>query len=114
MWAQIINLLTGIFITLLPGLTGGLDAAARNHHYIAGPVAATFALVAIWEVNRNVRLFNIPVGAWMAAAPLILDLPGAIGWANAGAGLILIGLSLVKGRISKRYGGGWRSLLRSR
>ena len=114
MWAQIINALVGIYLMASPGVWGFEDRLrnAANNDHIIGPVVATFAIVAIWEATRNVRWANIPLGVWLLAAPWILGYEETMPIINdMAAGVVVIGLSLVKGRITQRFGGGWRSLL---
>lgn len=110
MWAAIVNTMLGIWVIVSPGLLDfGRRAADSNH--IAGPVEIIFAVTAIWEINRSARYFNLVTGAWLALSPFVLsfDSPAAT-WNNLAVGIAIIVLSLVRGRIKGRYGGGWRSL----
>lgn len=69
--------------------------------------------MAIWEINRSARYFNIAAGIWLAATPLVLDFNTAIaGWNNILTGALITVFSLSKGSIKQQYGGGWRSLFR--
>ncbi|MER9850631.1 SPW repeat protein [Mesorhizobium sp. M0106] len=60
------------------------------------------------EVARPLRFLNLPFGLWLIAAPWLLD--GATRGStlnNAVAGLVVIGLSLPRGRRSKEHYGSW-------
>lgn len=113
MWARIINIILGLLLMLTPAVWS-LDKTASHNHYIVGPLVITFAIIALWEVNRNARWFNIVAGAWLIASPLILGLKGQIATMDVFAGILIIVFSLFKGSITQRYGGGWRSLLDKR
>lgn len=109
MWAQLLNIIVGLFITVAPGLWHFSKMEADNFH-IAGPLIVTIASVAWWECNRNVRFFNIPVGLWLLVTPFIFPFHQTALFTSMAAGGFTILLSLIKGKIKKRYGGGWRSL----
>ena len=110
MWAQIINIIAGLWVMIAPQLLSYGDNATDNGH-ITGPLIVTFAITALWDVNRQARWFNIPIGTWLLFAPWILDYnqtPAIV--SDMLSGMVVILCSLMKGRINNRYGGGWRSL----
>lgn len=109
MWAQVINIFLGLAVMLLPGLLG-FNQAASNNNYIVGPLVITFALVAITDVGRNARLFNIPAGFWLMAGPLIQGFSNTVRLTDMLLGILIIIFSLYKGNVTQRFGGGWRSL----
>jgi hypothetical protein len=111
MWAQAINVVLGLWLMAAADvLDYGRPAATSDR--VAGPLIATFATVALWQATRNVRRANLPFGAWLIIAPLVLS----YGWSAAVnsviVGAAVIGLSLVRGRITHRYGGGWVTAFR--
>ncbi|KUM25599.1 hypothetical protein AU467_25875 [Mesorhizobium loti] len=60
------------------------------------------------EVARRLRFLNLPFGLGLIAAPWMLD--GATGAAilnDAAAGLLVVGLSLPRGRRSQEHYGSW-------
>jgi hypothetical protein len=77
---------------------------------IAGPLAASFAIVALWDVVRPLRWVDAPIGLWMILAPLILGYGGPAAVNGVVVGVIVATLSLVRGRVKEEFGGGWRSL----
>lgn len=110
MVAQIINALLGIFLIAAPGLFG-LGPTASDNFQIFGPVITTFAVISWWEATRTVRLWNVPIGAWLVASPIFLDYGSGTATVLAVvAGAAVVGLAFVKGKVEKRYGGGWAAL----
>lgn len=110
MWAQLINAILGLWLMVAPEILGFNKIMADNNH-ITGPVIATFAITAIFECTRPVRKFNMLMGVWLIVSPFVLDYsqPAAL-INNVAVGAMVIGFSLVKGRVSNRFGGGWSGL----
>lgn len=112
MWAQIINALLGIFLMIAPDLFG-LGGAASDNFHIFGPIITTFAVVSLWEATRSTRLWNVAPGVWLIVSPIFLGYDSATGVVVAvAAGVAVTALSFVRGKIEKRYGGGWKALWR--
>ena len=112
MIAQIINALLGVFLMAAPGIFGLGQSASDNFH-IFGPVIATFSVISCWEATRVVRLWNVPLGAWLIVSPLILSYGSTTATVLAiGVGAAVAGLAFVQGKTEKRYGGGWTAVWR--
>lgn len=109
MWAQVINILLGLLITISPG-TWNFSKIESDQFHVTGPLIISLATIALWEVNRNVRIFNIFTGAWLIVAPFLWSYGQEAFWISVLTGMLVIGFSFIKGKIKKRYGGGWRSL----
>lgn len=108
MWARLANTALGIWLMAAPAVLGYGDPAQTNDQ-IAGPIAATFAIIAIWETTRALRWCNLLVGLWLLLAPWILGgYPGEAMMNSLAVGVLMIALALVRGKIEKTYGGGWR------
>ncbi len=108
MWAAIFNIIAGIWIMITPALFA-FEKAEADYNYIIGPLAITCAIVALWELNRSARFFTLLSGIALIASPLFFQSTEAI-WNNVVAGVVMVLLSLVKGKIKGHYGGGWKSL----
>ena len=112
MWAQIVNALLGIWLMASPAILG-YRGAGRINDLIVGPVAATFAIIAIWEVTRVLGKVNVALGIWLVVAPWVLgyesDIP-AINHSIVGITLIMMAMTRVK--TDGKFGGGWSSLWR--
>jgi hypothetical protein len=112
MYAQLAVFLLGVWLTAAPGVLGLGDPARANFH-VVGPLVAMFALTAAYRVTRPVRWANLPLGVWLVVAPWVLGYAGGpeTAWSVA-VGLAVIGLSLIRGAMTKRFGGGWSALWR--
>ncbi len=112
-WARIGSTLVGIWLMAAPALLG-YGAPAEINDRIAGPVAATFAIIAISGVTRPLRRVNTATGLWLLVAPWLLGYGGGVQTLNdMVAGALLLLFSLVKGTVDSRFGGGWSALSNS-
>ena len=109
MWAQAANVLIGLWLMAAPAVLHYGGAAADNDR-IAGPVAASFAAVAMSEVARPVRRLNVLVGAWLLLAAWALDGPRTAIANDVITGAVVVGLSCLRGKVQGEYGGGWSAL----
>lgn len=110
MWAQILNVLNGICLMILPWLFQ-LEKTASNNLYIVGPLIAMFAIIAISECTRNIRWLNIPLGSWLVISPIFIEYNSTNAVIiNILIGILVVALSLVKGKIQNRFAGGWGGL----
>ena len=108
-WAQVVSALLGVWLMAAPTVLGYGELAAASHR-IVGPVAAAFAIVAIWGHMRPLRWMNLLLGAVLVALPVFFD-AGVPAMANSVVvGLALFALGFVRGRVEGTYGGGWSSL----
>lgn len=108
-WAQGVAMAAGLVTMAAPALLPYEEAAATNAR-IVGPFIATFGCIAMWEVTRPLRWLNLPLGAWLVAAPLLVDhgWPAAVTSVASGGAVVV--LSVVRGAIHHRFGGGWAAL----
>lgn len=109
MWARIVTALLGIWMMAAPAALGYGGPAAISDR-IAGPLAASFAFVALWDVVRPLRRVDAPIGLWMILAPLVLGYGGAAAVNAVVVGVAVVALSFVRGKVTEEFGGGWRSL----
>lgn len=109
MWAQIVNILIGLGLMVVPAIFK-FDRIAADNNHIVGPLVVTFAVISLWEINRNARLFNIVTGLWLVLSPFVLGFASPERTIDILSGVAVILFSLFKGKIKSRYGGGWRSL----
>lgn len=111
MWARLINFAIGIWLMAAPAVLHSPRGAEINDR-IVGPLAASAACIALWEITRPCRRANLVFGAWLAISPLFVPSSGADVLNSILCGVALAGFSFVAGRIRKRYGGGWKALWR--
>jgi hypothetical protein len=101
----------GIWLTAAPDLLHYTGYAATNDH-ILGPLIASCAFVAIWEVMRGIRWINVALGGWLLLAPWLLGYGETISIFNSLiVGISVTTLSFIKGKMTHRFGGGWAALL---
>jgi short-subunit dehydrogenase len=112
MWAAAISVLIGVWIMVAPGYFN-FETAEANNHYITGPLVVTFAVIALWDFNRSGRFVNLAAGVWLVLSPLVLPYASdAATWSSIISGVLLIMFSLLKGKATHQYGGGWKSLFK--
>lgn len=109
MWPQLAAFALGVWLAASPGLLGYEDSARRNAH-IFGPLAATFALIAVFEVTRPVRWLNLPLGLWLMFAPWFLGYRPPETVNTTAVALSLMVLAGLRGQVGESFGGGWRAL----
>lgn len=111
MRAQAIACCIGLWLMASPQVLG-YGGAAKTNDFVVGPIAASVACVALWQVTRSVRWANLPLGAWLVLSPLILGHTPLCAVNSIFSGLALGGLSFVRGRLTHQMGGGWAVLFR--
>lgn len=114
-WAQILSVALGWWLMAAPAVLGYAGLAADAHR-VLGPIASAFALIAVWGHVRPLRWTNVPLGALVAAVPVLTFTPYASTFPLAATansvivGLALLALSFVEGEVYGEFGGGWSSL----
>lgn len=106
-WTLIASCIVGVWLMFSRLIFGTTGAVANSDHF-AGALVITIAVCAMAEVARPLRWLNVPFGLWLLVAPWLLA--GATSGAalnDAIAGLVVIGLSLPRGRRSKEHYGSW-------
>jgi hypothetical protein len=69
------------------------------------PLIVAFTVISMAEVGRTFRFLNIAFAIWLIAASIILKDPsGNALWITIASGVLLIGLSFRKGKITESYG----------
>jgi hypothetical protein len=113
MWSNVLTAAIGIWLMAAPAVLGYGPPAQTNDH-IVGPLIASVSIIACWQVTRALRWVNIVLGVWLLVVPVVLDYSGFDKIApSMSAGAITAALSLIKGPVDKRFGGGWAGLFKS-
>jgi len=103
-WNLLLSAGLGVWLMFAPAVFGTTGRAADSDH-LFGALVVTFAVIAMAEVARVVRFINILFGAWLVAAPFILNGFTTISpFSDLAAGAALILLSFPRGKIRGRYG----------
>jgi hypothetical protein len=108
----IVGIVLGLWLMASPSVLmyGG---AARVSAIVAGALAASMSWVALSEVTRAVRRFNVGLGLWLVLAALLLPQPWRAALNSGMVGVLLGAVAMLPSRIEGRYGGGWSVLLSS-
>jgi nucleoside-diphosphate-sugar epimerase/uncharacterized membrane protein len=105
-----ISILIGVAL-MSTRLLFGTEGAAADSDHIVGSLVVTFSIMALGEVARPMRLANLALGAWLLAAPWLLDGYSTVAVATTLiAGLLLIWLALPTGTVKNHYGA-WDRIL---
>ena len=88
------------------------DGPAAANLYIVGPIVASIACIAIWEVMRPMRWVNLLLGLWLAISSLFLSYPTGAAANAVVSGIMIAVLACVRGVLRHRFAGGWSSLWR--
>ncbi|PJI87222.1 NAD-dependent epimerase/dehydratase family protein [Sphingomonas koreensis] len=97
----------GVLLMLTRPIAGTQGAMANSDH-VSGALIITIAIIATAEVARPLRFLNVALGAWLIAAPFLLAGATLAGGAlSLVAGMLVIGLSLPRGRRSVEHYAGW-------
>ncbi len=106
-WTLVASTGIGIVLMLTPLLLGSQAPLYFSDH-IVGCLVILVSVTAMAEVVRPIRFLNLPLGAWVAVSPFLLDGGTAVG-AIAGLvlGIALIALGLPRGTRSEEHYGGW-------
>jgi len=100
----------GIWLMAAPDVLG-IDGGTADSDRFVGALVVTFAMIALAEVARSVRLLTVPLAAWLLVAPWLLDGSMASAVSDLVSGLLLLALSLPRGAIVERAGG-WEQRVR--
>ena len=111
MWSCIISILAGLWVMISPSCFE-MSGQAANLNHICGPLFITFAIIALWDINKSVIKANLGIAVFLIIATLFLKESSAVVVSNVLSAAIGILCSLVKRESKRQYGGGWRSLFR--
>ena len=111
-WAQIMNAFLGIWLMASSAILG-YSGRGRTNDLIVGPVAATFAIIAFWEVTRVVGKANVALGVWLIIASWVLGYESVTPIINEFVvGIAMVAFAMTRGKAREKFGGGWRSLMK--
>lgn len=94
----------GVWLMAAPDVLG-LDGSTSDSDRLVGALVVTFAMIALAEVARPVRLLNVPLAGWLVLAPWLLEASAAATVSGIASGLVLLALSLPRGAVVERSGG---------
>lgn len=96
--------LLGGWLLFVPELMN-LEGTVANNIYIIGALVITFSVIAYADVARLVRVFILPLAAWLSVLPwLIGELDLLAKSIVMSGGLALIFLSIPRGKVKQHFG----------
>lgn len=113
-WAQVVGLISGIWLMAAPAVEGYTGTGAADLHRITGPLIASFALVALWPATRELRWVNLVLGAITAAGPLLLAHPLRATLVGVITGIGVMAATPAGGPDPDERGNGWAGLFPTR
>ncbi len=83
----------------------GIETPFADLNHLGGALIVVFAVVAMTEVLRSFRYFNVLLGLILAVMPwFIEDVKLALTLSSSLSGLFVLALSFSKGEIRENYG----------
>lgn len=106
-WTLGVSIAIGAFL-MLTRVVFGTSGSMANSDHVVGALTITVAIIALAEVARSLRFLNVLLGAWLVVAPWILSGASTVAaLASVALGLVLVGLSLPRGKRSREHYAGW-------
>lgn len=109
MWARAINIALGIWL-MAAGSILGYGGLAHTNDVIVGAIVSSMAVIALWEVTRQLRWVNVLLGAWLVIAGWVLGFETVAAINGSIIGAFVVALALVRGKLKEQFGGGWSAL----
>lgn len=106
-WTLVASTVLGLWL-MFSRLTFGTEGTLADSDHLVGALILTVAIISMAEVARPLRFINSLFGVWLVVAPWILSggqIEGEI--STALVGILIIGLSLPRGRRSSEHYGQW-------
>lgn len=106
-WTLAASVGIGVFLMFSRVFLASSGPMANSDH-VVGAMVLTLAIIATAEVARLVRLLIIPFGLWLIIAPWVVSGASATGtWVSVVLGVILVALSLRRGKRSSEHYASW-------
>lgn len=110
-WTLAASTVIGVWLMFSRLIWDTATPLADSDHLV-GALVVTTAVIAMAEVARPLRFINLLFGAWLMASPWLLHGASAGGaLSTVVSGLLLIALSLPRGRRSPEHYGQWDRLI---
>jgi hypothetical protein len=108
---QIGNIVLGIWLLVAPVVLPSTTLGAGVDR-IAGPVVVWLGVLALRSVTRPLRALNVLVGMFLTIAPWLVPNTGPLMLSSVLVGWAVIVLSILRGTVHQRMGGGWWTIIR--
>ena len=107
-WTLLASCVVGAWLMFSPAIFSTTGLMADSDH-LSGAMIITIAVSALAEVGRPLRFLNVLFGLWLIVGPWVaMDPSNVTGvWNDIVCGLLIVGLSLPRGRQSEEHYGYW-------
>lgn len=106
-WSLLATCVVGV-VLMFSRLLFGAEGSMANSDHLTGALLITIAGIATADVARPLRLLNVLLGIWLIASPwLVSGVTPMQGWYAIACGVLVIALSLPRGRRSEHHYGTW-------
>lgn len=105
-WLQIVASALGIWLMVSPAVLPSTPQGAGVAR-IGGPLAIWVGVLALRGVTRPFRALNVATGMFLAITPWVVSNTGPLILSTVLVGWALIVISLPRGAVRERTGGGW-------
>ncbi len=105
-WQLTVSVIIGFWLMISPTVFRmRIETSGANLNHLGGALVIVVAVVAMAEVLRSFRYFNVLLGLALVVMPwLIVDSNMSLTLSSSLAGLIIMALSFSKGKINETYG----------
>ncbi|MDT3706214.1 MAG: heavy metal-binding domain-containing protein [Thiobacillus sp.] len=105
-WMLVVSTAIGVWF-MFTRLTFDNAGTMADSDHLVGSLVVVFSIMALAEVARAVRFINVAFGAWLIAAPWLLDGAGSplAAWNGVVGGALLIALAIPRGPVKDSYAG---------
>lgn len=105
-WMLLASVAIGVWF-MFTRLTFDNAGTMADSDHLVGSLVVVFSIMALAEVARAVRFINVAFGAWLIAAPWLLDGAGSplAAWNGVVGGALLIALAIPRGPVKDSYAG---------
>lgn len=112
MWAQIANMVLGVWLMAAPAVIGHAATTLAKVDRAVGPTVAAISFVAVAQITRSVRWLTLPFAAGLVVVPWFLDAPTAAKLNSTVVAVAMLALAPIGRPDQRRYGNGWSTLWR--
>jgi hypothetical protein len=105
-WMLTISTILGLWLMISPTVFGvGIETSIADLNHLGGALVIVFAVMAMAEVLRSFRYFNVLLGLGLALMPWIIeDVNIVFALSTSLTGIFVTALSFSKGKILEKYG----------
>ena len=103
-WNLVVTAAIGVWLMCSPSFLQ-INGIVSYSVYTAGPILVAVSIISFAEVARSFRYVNLILALWLLVAPWVLEgASGSFILSNVVSALLVVVLSLIKGKIAHQYG----------